>query len=515
MGQADYRPSMEEFYPMRQYLWIGLLGLGCHTSHKHTSDETQPVDTVDTGSPLDTSGTQDTSSDSGTSTDSGTTNDSGTTLDSGDTNETPFMPTIATSQCTAESYEWLDSDQVGGIIDWEEVSEYSLDVATINAVFASLGLNDIEAKYGVTMIRVRYTTQNKGEQVEATGWFALPNVDEPTDFPLLLWLHPTMGFSDVCGPTNWGLEGAAFPLITASTGMVVAAPDYLGMNGWGAESGMMHPYVIAEPTAIASLDAARALLTFQEEQATFAQADPDRLLHWGISEGGFAALWTDRYQPNYAPEFTSVGVVAAIPPTDLGALGVHAVTNFGATTAGLAAVLTTASDWCESDQPLTDYFTDEDPLWMATNFPDELMNSCDTFPSIEAASSVEDIYTPEFIEAVETADWTDYEQFGCIAQENSIRISEIPYASEAPMLMVIAENDSLAIADPAREDLEALCEQGYQIEHIECADSNHSDGAIDTIVLQFQWLIDRSDDVMLDESVQCVINEPMDCDDLW
>ena len=83
------------------------------------------------------------------------------------------------------------------------------------------------------------------------------------DAPSYSWLHPTMGFFDVCAQTALGIEGAAFPILFASMGFVVVAPDYLGMAGWG------------EP-----------------------------------SPGVHAALWADRYAPHYAPEFTAIGSIA-------------------------------------------------------------------------------------------------------------------------------------------------------------------------------------------------------------
>ena len=75
--------------------------------------------------------------------------------------------------------------------------------------------------------RVRYITQDRGQQTEATGFVFLPDVDTSDEFPLLLYTHPLMGFSDACAPTAIGLEGAAVPLLMSAMGLVVAAPDYL------------------------------------------------------------------------------------------------------------------------------------------------------------------------------------------------------------------------------------------------------------------------------------------------
>jgi hypothetical protein len=78
------------------------------------------------------------------------------------------------------------------------------------------------------------------------------------DVPIVLWTHGTQGFVDACGSTAQGLSGGAGNLFLATLGYAVAAPDYLGMNGWGEPSGFLHPYIAPEPKAVASLDAVRA-----------------------------------------------------------------------------------------------------------------------------------------------------------------------------------------------------------------------------------------------------------------
>ena len=58
--------------------------------------------------------------------------------------------------------------------------------------------------------------------------------------------------------------------ILSSLGYITIAPDYIGMLGFGEPSpeGSIHPYLIAAPTALASLDAVRAALAYLA-------ADPD------------------------------------------------------------------------------------------------------------------------------------------------------------------------------------------------------------------------------------------------
>jgi len=484
--------------------WWLCFGLGCQ-SPKQEGLEVQPTDS-DTGPVEDSPSPGDDSGDAPPQ-------DTGDPADTGEPLPPPFTPDLPTAGCGAPSYDWLPTDTMGDVLDWEAVSEFSMTAEAINLLLSAAGLGDVAtAEYGVDLYKVRYVTQDRGEEVDATGFLAFPKVEEPTVFPLMLWLHPTMGFSDACAPTELGIEGAAFPLLFATQGFAVAAPDQLGMKGWGEPSEILHPYVVAEPTAVVSLDAARALVKFQADEALLATGDPSKLLHWGVSEGGFSALWTDRYQPGYAPEFDPIGVIAAIPPTDMVALAQHAVTVRGATTVGLAAVITTALQWYESDLPLTDVFTDEDPYYLASTLEESMATECFGFPL--ETSRIDAIYTPSFIEAVATGNWDAIDPFGCVAAENTIRESAIPRDSEAPVLMVIAEDDQLTIAEPARDDLLALCDQGYAIEHLECAETDHADAAINTILDQVAWAHARVAGEPLDADNTCVLNPPVDCEDL-
>ena len=122
------------------------------------------------------------------------------------------------------------------------------------------------------------------------------------------------------------------------------------------------------------------------------------------------------------------------------------------------------------------------------------------------------IYTPSFIEAVQTGDWDAVDPFGCVALENTIRESEIPYESTAPVFMVIAEDDELTIAEPALDDVVALCDQGYIIEHIECEATGHTDAALYTVLDQLNWARARVAGEPLDPDLVCVVSPPVLCE---
>jgi pimeloyl-ACP methyl ester carboxylesterase len=89
-------------------------------------------------------------------------------------------------------------------------------------------------------------------------------------------------------------------------GWVVVATDYSF-----AEKDGPHPYLIGEGEARAALDSVRAA-----RQISDLKLDP-RIVVWGYSQGGHAALWTGIVGPRYAPELEIRGIAAIAPPANI------------------------------------------------------------------------------------------------------------------------------------------------------------------------------------------------------
>ena len=89
-------------------------------------------------------------------------------------------------------------------------------------------------------------------------------------------------------------------------GWVVVATDYSF-----AEKGGPHPYLIGEGEARAALDSVRAARQMSELTLD------KRMVVWGFSQGGHAALWTGIVGPRYVPELEILGVAAIAPATNI------------------------------------------------------------------------------------------------------------------------------------------------------------------------------------------------------
>src|SRR5215467_3596571 len=170
-------------------------------------------------------------------------------------------------------------------------------------------LKDVTLPAGVRGWRILYAT-SVDDNTPAT---AVAIVFAPTDSPsgprsVIAWQHATTGLLQKCMPSllSASSKGILERNRIVSAGLVVVATDYSF-----AEKGGPHPYLIGEGEARAALDSVRAArrisgLTLDR-----------RVVAWGYSQGGHAALWTGIIGPRYAPELEIRGVAAIAPATNI------------------------------------------------------------------------------------------------------------------------------------------------------------------------------------------------------
>ncbi len=424
----------------------------------------------------------------------------------------PFVPTLETGGCGLEPYDWAAMDRMGEIVDWEYQPDASFSADAISGLIGPLGLEEFTpVPHGVDVYRIRYLTQDRGQPIEATALLAFPTLDEPATVPTLLWVRPTVGFSDDCAPSGGTPLEQLAHVLTASFGYAVVAPDLLGMNGWGEPAPFLHPYVVPEPTAVASLDGIRALWSFAESEGVRARPEP-RALFIGASEGGFGALWADRYASGYLPEVHVEAVVAAVPPTDMRGLARGAVADYRDTTGGLVAVLATSNLWYGEPGDLDQLLTDQEPGHIASTVIEALATQCSGGGNpLDGTSTVQEVYRQDFIDAVLADDWASAEPWACMLERAQLSESVIPRGSGAPVLYQVSENDELVVGATGRADAPRLCEAGYELEYLECAGADHVSGAADSLPYQLRWAFDR---MAGEPIVPCELGEPVVCSEL-
>jgi alpha-beta hydrolase superfamily lysophospholipase len=143
---------------------------------------------------------------------------------------------------------------------------------------------------------------------------------------VLSWAHGTTGLGDACAPSRQYAAGNAGEILLAQLavgrGFVYTATDYQGLGPPGD-----HPFVVGLSEGRNVLDAARAA----ERLSGSGAAATSKVLLWGHSQGGGAALFAAEMAPAYAPDLNVVGAIAGAPAAELATV---AAANDGGPNAG-------------------------------------------------------------------------------------------------------------------------------------------------------------------------------------
>lgn len=368
--------------------------------------------------------------------------------------------------------DWLSSAELGAVVSTgddppeEQTAEFIDAASTLAGV--SLPRSPV---YDVEVDTVVYTTQDRGQLIEASTLIAYPtNVDPDTPITTLLFLHGTSGFTDGCGVSG---DSASALLIAyvASLGYAVAAPDYIGLKTFGEPTGFLHPYLVGEPTAIASLDAVRALR--RQVRAGHPELSmSSRVALLGGSQGGHAVLWVDRLAPYYAQELELIGGVATVPPADVLAQIERALQVEVPASANSVAFFGTAMDWYGLRDRSDEVFLPRTPT-----VPEALAGQCNPTALLEDAT-LETLFSADILAAAAANDLEGYDVWGCMAAQSSLNRTAIPRITPTPdsygLLYVVGELDDLVHPPIQRESFTALCEDGIPLSYLECAGASHT-----------------------------------------
>ena len=142
-------------------------------------------------------------------------------------------------------------------------------------------------RYSVTAYRLEYLTSDAdGNEVRASGLVSVPQKPAGATSPVLGYQHGTL-FRDAEAPSN-NAVASEVAVVLASLGYIVLAPDYVG---FGASKGTPHPYLLAAPSAAATVDFLTATRTWRSQAGV---ADNGQLFLTGYSEGGYVTLAAHR-----------------------------------------------------------------------------------------------------------------------------------------------------------------------------------------------------------------------------
>jgi dienelactone hydrolase len=418
------------------------------------------------------------------------------------------------ANCGVAPYKWITQnfDVSPQMIAGTE-SSYRAQQLKVLAQVAKVPLPR-DPQYDVRVGVMYYDTQDRGKKIKTSAVIAAPTsrTDKPLD--VLMVLHGTSGFNDGCAPSK-GAETKLLAAALASLGYVVVAPDYIGMTYEG-QTGFLHPYLVAEPTAFASIDAVRAAgqLVASGTFGAGTCAAP-RLLVLGGSQGGHAALWVDRLLPYYGQELTLLGTVATVPPADLVGQMDRALRAPVQATANVLAFMGTGADWYGVRGRLGEVF--KAPY--DTQIPEALGASCSPQDDLPLDGVLEDVFAPEFLAAAQRGELAMLAPWGCMARENGLTTTRIARLDDAPnyapsygIQFVLGEDDALVNTPIERASFATLCaEQAMPLEYLECAGASHTRTTSWALPEIIGYLEARAAGEAPDAAKACQVTAPVRC----
>ncbi|NYI99637.1 pimeloyl-ACP methyl ester carboxylesterase [Nocardioides thalensis] len=152
-----------------------------------------------------------------------------------------------------------------------------------------------------------YTTTPDGGPTSSSGLVLVPPGPAPAGgWPVVAWDHGTTGIDDGCAPS--AIKGAAYGGLLSqilAAGYVVAATDYPGLGTAG-----VHPYLISESEARATVDSVRAARSLLGNVSSSWVAA-------GHSQGGQAAVATAEIADDYDGLLQFAGAAAFAPAPNM------------------------------------------------------------------------------------------------------------------------------------------------------------------------------------------------------
>jgi len=324
--------------------------------------------------------------------------------------------------------------------------------------------------FGARTVRVLYrSTGLKGEPIAVSGAVIVPGgTPPPGGWPVVAWAHPTTGIVPHCAPTlaiffHQQIPGLRMML---EHGFAIAATDYPGLGTPGP-----HPYLVGESEGRAVLDSIRAAHALPEAGIG------TRTVLWGHSQGGQAVLYAAKLAKSYAPDVSVLGLVAAAPATELGAL----MRDDIATAGGKNLLAMTLWSWQRVfGAPMSEVIVPE-----AIPEVDRLANIClESIIDIRPRATIGKDFQEQFLK---TKDPTALEPWKRLLAENTI--GTLP--PEIPIL--IAQGTADVVVDPpvTKAYADRLCLAGNTVEMLRYPGVGHGMISRDAAKPSVDWIADR------------------------
>lgn len=316
--------------------------------------------------------------------------------------------------------------------------------------------------------RIMYrSTDLNGVTVVVTGVLVVPVTPPPEEGRTVVsWGHPTTGSALQCAPSSGFdptilIEGMR-PLL--DRGYAVVATDYAGMGTAGPDS-----YLVGVTEGNNVLDAVRAAQGVPDAAAS------SRVILWGHSQGGQAALFAAERAPAYAPELTIEAVAVAAPAANLiGLLEAH-LDDISGVTIGSYAFSAYAQVYAEvPGTALADILT---PAAVAIQ---PQMNRLCLLANIPALHALGEPVVGDFV----TQDPTTTEPFRTLLTDNSAGASGFA----APLFVAQGLADQLVVPSDTAQFVSHEASLGIDVTYEQIPFATHGTVAYLAVPAMIQWL---------------------------
>jgi pimeloyl-ACP methyl ester carboxylesterase len=166
-------------------------------------------------------------------------------------------------------------------------------------------------EYGIQVYKITYYTTLQGESQVASGLVCVPMGEGP--FPVMSYQNGTNTLHSNAPSENPNRDLYLMLESVASTGFVVAIPDYIG---FGSSDNTFHPYLHKESTVQTVIDMLRAIDELTENELNVSINND--LYITGYSQGGWATMAVQKaIETEFSNEFNLKASACGSGPYDL------------------------------------------------------------------------------------------------------------------------------------------------------------------------------------------------------
>ena len=334
-------------------------------------------------------------------------------------------------------------------------------------------------KFDTEVQKVVYKTTFKGQNIQASGLVCFPKT--AGNYPVLSFQNGTNTLHSEAPTVDYDADLFKIIESMASMGFIVTIPDYIG---FGASSGIPHPYLDAKSSTQSILDLLRAAKELENEDEIVANSTKD-LFIFGYSQGGWATMQVQKaIEKNYTSEFNLIASSCGAGPYSLEYMNSYILSQTTYPMPYFLAYLLNSYQILGSfNNPLTDFF--QEPY--ASTIPG-LFDGQHPGGIINAAltTQLSKLLSPEYL--TQYASGTKFEQVRSTLRANSI----VAWNTTTPTKLFHGKMDEyipFSLSEKMFSDFKASGVPDTKIMLIQIPDADHTTGVYATGLQTILWFL--------------------------